>query len=602
MIDVEDTLRAELELLVPAPGLPDWSQVLELAGHRRASASRRWVTAIGLFTAAAAVLVAVAVATPLGAAIAHGFGGFSAWISGEPGSPAPRAQRQAFARANARSWLGFPAGTQLRLLRTVTQPATGRAVQLLGFRSGSTLCIRIAVLGKTLATTQSCAPLADLRLAGAPVRVVLVDQGFGKGTKQAWYGIDRLGSSAVQVTAGIAADGVKKVILQDNTGRHTLRAAANAFLYVAWEPDVGQRVNRIWARTAKGLVSVPFAPAPFGFGGGGVSQQTATGPTHVQRHVSGGTIGWLDHSEPRGQPLNVLPRRTATFVRRHAVFGRVIAPDPNTPIRLAITLSTSHKGGKATGICTWLITSSNGAGGGCAVRAELFSQDPITTGTSLAGGSDEFATISGLASDEVAKVLAFLANGQPQSVPLADNAYVVQIARSKFPVRLVAYDSGGRIIGIAPTLQDMGGGGSPAPARGRARLLLQVTSPTGATAKLYVGKSTSGGNCMYVRWYQNTHAGGEMIGCTEAIWRGSPIQLGGGGPTGIWEGQVRQDVSTVELRFADGTHATTKPTDGYILYATPRNHLAPGHEPVEAIARNSAGKMIGTESFNRPKQ
>jgi hypothetical protein len=595
MIDVEETLRAELDRLVPVPAGANWDEVLQLAGHRNQPVWRRRGRSLAIVIAVAGAAAALALATPLGAAIARSLSGFSTWISGEPGSPAPSADQRAFARANARTWLGFPAGTKLRFLDSVIDPATGERVELLGFRSGRTLCLRLHLIGKVAGTGQSCAPLAELRQAGAPVRVVLVDDGFGTGKHRAWYGLDRIHSSAAQVTAGIAADGVRTVTLTDQAGTHTVRTDGNAFLYVAWNPAVGQRVKQISAQTANGRVAVPFAQAPFLFGAGGGATKPSFGPTSVQRHISGGAIGWLDHRQPRGEPLSVLPKRADRMIFRHAVFGRVIAPDPSQPIRVAVALSTSRHGGKAIGVCTDVIVHG-AAGGGCAVRAQLFARGPLAgPGTMLVNGSDEFATVDGLASDDVAKIVAFLANRRTQPVPLADNVYAVQIARSKLPAKLVAYDNVGRVIDIAPVDEAPGGGGS-APVPGRAKQLLHVTSPTGATATLYTGASSNGGKCMYVRWYQNKRANGEMVGCNTLTTKRSAISFSGGGPTGIWEGQVRSDVTTVELRFADGSHTTIKPTDGFILYALSRRELDAGGL-TEAIAHNAAGNEVGHQSF-----
>jgi len=47
----------------------------------------------------------------------------------------------------------------------------------------------------------------------------------------------------------------------------------------------------------------------------------------------------------------------------------------------------------------------------------------------------------------------FLADGESVAVPLKDNAFVVEAARSKYPFRLVAYDSAGIIVGVK-TIQD----------------------------------------------------------------------------------------------------------------------------------------------------
>jgi hypothetical protein len=560
---------------------------------------RRRRRTAAILVAAVGVAIVLALATPLGAEIARSLGGFSSWITGQPGSPAPQADQRAFARANARTWLGFPAGTKLRLLDTTTDPGTGERVELLGFRSGGTLCLRLHLTGGIPGTAQSCAPLAELRQSGAPVRVILVDNGFGTGKQQVWYGLDRFHSSALQVTAGIAADSVRTVTLTDQAGTHTVRTSGNAFLYVAWHPTIGQRVTQISAQTSRGPVPVSFAQRSSLFGPGAGAAKSSFGPTSLQRHIRGGTIGWLDHRQPKGQPLDVLPRRTEGLSFSHAVFGRVITPDPTQPIRVAVALSTSSHGGRPIGICTAVIIQDADHGGSsCARRAQLFTHGPLGTDSMLSVGSDQFTLVEGLASDDVAKIVAFLANRHTQPVPLTDNVYAVQVARTKLPAKLVAYDTHGRIIGIATMGGPLGGAG-PTPAPGRAKQLLHVTSPT-ATATLYTGPSSNGGRCMYVRWYQSKHATGDTGGCSTLTAHDPAIRLSGGGPTGIWEGQVRPDVTTVELRFADGSHTNIKPTDGFILYALNRSQLA-GGGLTKAIARNAAGKQVGHETFKRTK-
>jgi hypothetical protein len=596
MIDVEQRLRDELDLLAPVPPGPDWRAVLKLAADDRRRARRRFGGVVAVFVAG---LLGVFVATPLGGAIVHGLGGFSAWLTGQPGSPVSKEEQRAFDEANARSWLHFPAGTQLRRLATVTDPATGATVDLLGFRSKSTLCLRVAVTGGVRGSALGCAPLDELRKAGAPVRVVLVDHGFGTGTKRAWYGLDRYHAFALQVTAGIAADGVRRVVVADPSGTHVVRATANAFLYVATKPDVGQRVRRIWAETDTSRIPVPFAPAPFGLAGSGGPHGAAPRPTKVERKVHGGTIGWLDRHESRGQPLDVFPR----WARGpgHVVFGRVVTPDSGRPLRVALVLSRSRHGRKATGLCTWIVSRGGGAGGGCAVRATVFAHGPITSGAGMSSGSSEFMTVDGLASDDVARIVAFLADGQTMRVPLTDNVYAVDIARSRLPARLVAYDREHRVIGFSQPIRDVNASPGGAPAHGRARPLRHAVSPTGSTAALSVGESTSGGRCMYLRYHRSKIVQGTMVSCGERAWHGSPLQLGTlGHPTEFVFGRVRADVATVVVRFADGEHASVAPAEGFVLYTVPRKHLAPGHQVVAAAGRNEAGATVGTQSFPLP--
>ena len=590
----DSLLRARFAAVANQLDDSDWSDVCQRATAteprrrpRRFVRSRRTLV---LALAAAALVIAV------GVALAAALGGFSSWLNGEPGTPASKAEQQAFARANANSFLGFPTDTNLRQLIT-NRVGNGARVDLLGFRAASTLCLRVIVSGKTPSGTQSCAPLAELRRAGPPVRVVLADHGFGRGTKSVWYGVDLVRSSALQVTAGIVADGVRTVVVEDESGRHTLPVKANAFLYVARNPDVGQRVRRIWARQGSRLVPISFAPALFGFGGPAGRQQPAKAPTRVERHVNGGTISWLVRHEPRGQSLDVLPVRTRTFVKRHVVFGRVIAPDSGRPLRIAVTLSTSRHGGKAIGICTWLVTRQ-GAGGGCSRRADLFTRGPLTLSTGLENGSDQFATASGLASDDVARIAAYLNNGQTLPVPLADNTYIIDLPRSELPAKLVAYDNQGRVVGLSEPIAGFGGGGSAAP--GKARPLLHVVSPTGATAELLIGPATNGGHCMYVRWYVSRFVQGVMVNCSDLTSAKAPLALGTSGPEFLM-GRVHPSVASIELRYADGAKETIKPIQAFVLYAIPRRHLAKGHELVSAVAENAKGQRIGSgESFVPP--
>jgi hypothetical protein len=598
MIDVEDVLRTELPRLAANGALPDWDAVVAGSGLKRERARRRRLTAGAALVVAASV---IGLATPLGAAIARGLDGFSAWITGEPGSPASSQQQRYFDRANARSWVAFPQGTKLRHL--ITQHVDNTTVELLGFRSGtSTLCLRLIVEGRSRTSTQSCAPLAALRLAGAPVRVFLIDQPVGKGKKRAWYGIDHVGSANLQITAGVAADGVQTVTLEDEHGRHDVPARSNAFLYVAPAPEVGQRVSSISARTATGTVPVPFSPSPFGLGG--FSSPPSTTPTvPIERKVTGGKVGWLERQESRGRPLSVLPRRmrisllgARRFQRRsRIVFGRVVTPDPTIPTRMVLTLNAHHAGGPAAGLCTAVVGPSGG-GSGCAPYPGLFKASPVSVGVT-GSGPGEFVLLGGVASDDVDHLRALLSGGQMSPVPLVDNAFLVHVSRSNLPARIVGYDRSDKVIGVSYPLQDFMGNRN-GPARGRAVELLHATGPKGAHSELLVGKATGGGECVYVRDFIDKRHAGVSVSCQGLTWRGPSLQLSAGwNPPLFVSGRVRNDVASVRLRFADGSTSTLRPTRGYVLQAMAPGHLKPGHEVIAAdgFARN--GRRVGHESL-----
>jgi hypothetical protein len=595
VIGFEERLRSELDRLVPTDSRSDWDEVAARAGLRRELVLRGSAVAVSVLAAAGLL----AFATPLGATLAGSLDDFSAWLTGEPGTPASEDEQRAFEVANARSWLRFPQGTKLRHL--ITAKAADSTVELFGFRSGaSSLCLRLKVTGETDGSSMSCAPLAELRRAGGPVRPVIVDYGVGKGDKFAWYGIDRVGSSKLQVTAGIAADAVKSVVLEDDAGRHEVAASSNAFLFVAERPDVGQRVERIWARTEAGLIPVPFAPAPFGIGSA-VPTRPAPAAPPVEREVVGGSIGWLDKREPRGDSLDVLPRGALEFGPRYlgdVLFGRVLTPDPGRPIRVVVTLNSHRPGGPAAGLCKWLATRGGG-GGGCSKYPEVFERTPITAGM-MGSGSRAFVTITGAASDDVARIEALLSDGQRSEVPLADNVFLVELPRANLPARLIAYDDEDRVINVSRPFHDFGARG-PGPARGRATLLLRVAGFGGATAELFVGPSADGGECMYVKTFVDRQHAGLSIGCHGRHWTGPALQLGTNFPPHFVDGRVRPDIKTVRLRFDDGSKTTLTPTRGYLLWAAPREHLEQQINVVAAEGLSADGSVLARQSL-RPER
>lgn len=600
MIDIDAAISRELEAMVPIVASPDWESIAQAAGLRRRS-RRQPLLAV----AVVAVSLVVAAATPLGAAIAHGLGGFSEWVSGEPGTPASQRAQQQFDQANARSWLGFPQGTQLRHL--ISKRVSGATITLFGFRAGSSLCLRVSVSGDARGGTTNCAPLADLRRQDAPVRVVVSDQPFGRGSKTAWYGIDRVHAPLLQVTAGIADDTVRSVVLGNGRVRSSVPSVANAFLYVANKPAIGQRIQQVWARTAAGLTAVPYSPIPFGFGFGQPS--TPAGPTvRVTAPARNGHIMWLEQHQQRGAPLSTLPAKTRVQLlgfrgggsRSKILFGRVLTPDPTRPMRIVVTLNANRAGGRAAGVCTSIVTR-DGAGGGCSPYPQLFAKTPLSFG-SFGGGSQQFIDVSGLASDSVAHLTALLANHQTVQVPLSNNAFAVQLPLAHLPARLVAYNQAGRVIGASDRVEGFGSQG-PTQAPGKAKQLLAVHGPNGAHEELLVGPGTQGSECVYVRHYFSKRSAGVMEGCHSTTWQGPPVQLETSSfPVIFIDGRVRNDVARVRIVFADGSTTTIAPTRGYILAALDHTHQSFARRPIRFIGLSSTGTALSTQKLPSPPE
>jgi len=596
MIDVEERLRSELHRLVPVDSRRDWAQVVQSAGLARERAHRRWATGAAVIAAAAGL----AISTPLGAALVRSIDDFSAWLTGQPGTPASDSEQQAFENANARSWLGFPKGTQLRHL--ISTEADDTTIELLGFRSGSSaLCLRLKVTGNSRWSAQECAPLAELRREGGPARPVIVDQPVGKSDKVAWYGINRVRASNLQITAGIVTDDVRSVVLEDDAGRHEVDTSANAFLYVADQPEIGQRVKRIWARTDTGLTSIPFVPTPFGFGGGSTALPAPAAPA-VEREVKSGRIGWLEQHEARGDPLDTLPKGVlpgANITGRNVLYGRVLTPDADRPARMALTLNAHRPGGPAAGLCTWFVIRG-GAGGGCSPYPAVFERTLIPSSLS-GGGAGAFVTVSGVASDDVARLEALLADGQRAAVPFKDNTFIVDLPRANLPARLIAYDRAGRVIHVSEPYRDFASRSGPA--LGRARSLIRVSGADGASGELLVSPSTDGGECMYVKHFVDRRHAGVGVSCSGRTWTGPAIQLSTQfQPPRFVSGRVRSDVQKLRIRFADGSATTLTPTRGYILWAAPREHLDAATGAVGAEGLNANGRVVARRSLRPPKK
>ncbi len=347
MIDVEPLLASALERLVPLPSAarPDWEEVLDRAG-------------VDAFAALAAT-VAVAVATPIGGAIARGIGDFSAWLTGHPGKPAPASEQQLFEAENGRSWAAFPKDTELReLIRT---SVGGRDYVLYGFRSGDSLCERLEAvsLGET---TQECAPVSTLAHVSAPILPVVADRTYFRSRNR----------PTAEVSFGIAADGVSRVGIEAVDGMHPALVGGNAYLLVEDKPNTGNRVLRVSAVGANGrraavsfspLFGLPFSLPPFGTLRS--SPRLAKGPSRVEATIKHPSVRWHIHDEPRGvsmQQVKLTPQQRQQL-QHYAQLGflRLVKPDPLSDVVV----------GLAGYLCVVALTQPAGLGGSCMPGAEF---------------------------------------------------------------------------------------------------------------------------------------------------------------------------------------------------------------------------------------
>jgi hypothetical protein len=595
MTERELVLQELLGSLVPdRVEAAEWDDVL-----RRAEVGPRRVRRRPLVLALAALALAGLAVSPVGTAIADGVDGFAAWIRGEPGTPATPAEQQAFERANERTWAGFPPGTKLR--RLIETEVSGTTFTLYGFRSGNDLCLRLVATGEKAATRTRCAPARSLQSNRAPAVVVATDEGIG--TTHVRPDADGFVPPAYGATFGIASDGVSQVLLHGDDGTHRALLGGNAFLYVEDHPKLGTRIRSAHAVAADGTrAALPLQSAPYGsFDLPAPPKGQAPGPTRVEREIEGGSIGWVERGERRGETL---PRsRIEPFLhgpggrRQHLLLARTIQPDPDDYLRVGVVAVSpgSSLRDPASMLCAMTI-DRNGAGGGCSPADRLFDRAPFTFGSSSFGG--QYSELSGLASDDVARIELFPAHGEAFAVPLRDNAWLVRVAASDFPLRLVAYDDGGRVIGIH--VEQSNGMTSPAPraAQTSVRTVARVAGENGQTATLRAGRLVGGYRC----WSIEVSGKGGASACNHppsdeerAL---SYVTAEATHGDVFLTGELPAAVASVSVTSANGEAVRVKPINGFLVYAVPHRFVTGEHRFLSLRAYDARGTRIDTRGLS----
>jgi hypothetical protein len=599
MIDVEPLIGASFDRMFPVPAVAaDWNDVLRRAGavHRR---PRRRVR---LALVLAALLVATVAVSPLGAGIAHSLSDFSGWLQGSPGKPASQSAQQAFDRANAKSWAGFPKGTKLREL--IKTSDDGVNYTLFGVRSGESLCLRIVAEGAARGSTLSCSPLRELRARPQPALVLEVDYSIGrlKG-KHAQLGPDRFTLPRASVTFGIVADNVKALHLRSDKGARDALIASNSFLSVLPRPPVGDRVHAVRATLRDGsVVKIPFAEAPFDIYQSNATHGVLHGPAKLDRVVKTGTVGWLTRRERRGVALPNGPSGSMFFSHgaAHLLFGRLIQPDPRNRMRVGLSLwmlpkPPQHMSFMKRGLylCTSLIVGSGGGSGGCSVMTEMFARSPVNFGLTTFGGGNQYSILDGVASDDVARIAVFLGTGEVLDVPLRDNAFLTQVSRAKFPIRVVGYDNAGHVIANQFMISESGPSGPRyVPAKhAKWKQLATVTDAAGGRGELWTVPSQAGGVC----WRFHGPGGGGAGGCTPPTWKGGirgdvvPTV----GPRAVLIAQTLPAVTRVVVAYKSGATDIVTPKSGFVVYAVPKGRVDALDRVTTITAFDANGAKLG---------
>ncbi len=353
-----------------------------------------------------------------------------------------------FDEASARSGAPFPDHPKLRQLLRVD--LHGRRFFLYGFQTRDVVCLRVAVRRVEGAGPQAaCVSRADLRRSGDLVLPVKANMSVGHVGPIARTPSAPPTVPEYRLTFGLAAAEVERVRVDAADGVSAASVRNGAFLHVLQPGRFANWVRFVTATTADGRsetvpISVQNSHAPTLRTG-----LTPHGPASVERHVGGGKIGWFERREPRGLPARDQLRNGCC-----RGFARLIYPDRNDFLAIAVgDRSLLPPGGPHTVpsggdvICHGLV-SHGSSGSGCTTLGRLFALGPLVLGWGFSGAGQQIWIVDGLASDDVDRIEVYLGDGHHWPAPLQDNATVFRVSRAKFPIRVVAYDKNGRVIGI----------------------------------------------------------------------------------------------------------------------------------------------------------
>jgi hypothetical protein len=420
MTDVQ--VQSALARLAPqVDDTPAWDDVV-----RRSDAGTRirWRVAV---VAVAMLLTAGVVAGALAEGLLNGtLDRLSAWAGEQPGEPVPERQA-AFERENAASYAHFPAGT--RVGRLMSFEFDGQSHEMLGFRDGSNLCLRVLPSLSSAGAVPECVPHLLLTRLETPVAII------GSGNTFVY---------------GVAADSVQRVdALEDGRLLAGAEVENNSFFLPV--PDQ-RRSPEDPPGPGPNMVLRPhggerFADVPvlnrMTWIFRKVRVEDLPGPDRVDRTLNAGSIGWLERAEPRGEPFD-----WPYDVPDRVLHSRLLAPDPTSSFRIALAYGEDpdwRENGRWYCVAwLWPLVPGSLSSRGCGRDNLVDSGLTWQSVSPIAGG---FPHNVGLASDDIGRIEIYYEDGSIQPVPLNNNVfsfYVVADIHSK----IVAYDHAGRVVSI----------------------------------------------------------------------------------------------------------------------------------------------------------
>ena len=158
-----------------------------------------------------------------------------------------------------------------------------------------------------------------------------------------------------------------------------------------------------------------------------------------------GTVSWLFNHQPRGASLAAAGIRLTDTVGSHwqpVRFARVVQPNPRSSYRVVLSLI----GKRGRNICMTEFLGRTALSGGCAIGLGL-KPFTFTTGSSDRGAAGSAARlITGVASDDVARMALAFEDGHATLIPFKNNVFIALLPKASTARLLVAYDRQGRVM------------------------------------------------------------------------------------------------------------------------------------------------------------
>ena len=413
-----------------------WGDVLDRAGIRSRAAGRPRRRRLLALAAALAAVAGLAATPPVHALVDDTLGSLESWLGSTPGSPASTEEQSGFESADESSVAQLPPNTRVGLLTTAA--VAGERYDLLGFRDGSSYCLRLvrAAAPARRDAPAACVPARELDRIAVPAVALAAGNDY-----------EREGERTAQpVTAvyGLASSTVDEVTIVDDAGRaHSVRPENEAFLYAAPAPDGHEAAfDHLTARRGSDSVDVPIAgPRPVFTG-----YDALPGPTAAEHPVHESSIAWLEAHEARGEPFT-WPASADAGISQRTTFARLIRPLAGSSFRLGVATATSDAEAAAGDwyCLAWLWPLVQHAYATSCVRAGTF---PFME-SAIPPSSGQFPLYIGLAPDAVASIEVYFPGGATEQVPIVDNVFAFQAWRAQ-PAKLVAYDAEGNPVWVTP--------------------------------------------------------------------------------------------------------------------------------------------------------